>query len=157
MPERKRPVKSRVLFSSASVEWATPNALYEQLNDEFHFDFDPCPLGGDVDGTARLLNSWQGKRVFCNPPYGPDLRRFLDCWADADLAVYLLPARTDTRWFHEIVLPYSSEIRFIRGRLKFGGSKASAPFPSMVVVFRGQSCLGIPICSETPEAEERAM
>lgn len=122
-------------FSSHTDRWATPGAVYEALNREFRFDFDPCPLDGEHDGAARLMNNWQGKRVFCNPPYGPEIRRFLECAFDADLAVFLIPARTDTRWFHEIVLPHAKEIRFIKGRLKFGEAKNSAPFPSMVVIF----------------------
>lgn len=125
----------KVHFSSQSVEWPTPKALYQALDAEFHFNFDPCPIEGDADGTARLLNSWQGKRVFCNPPYGPEIRDFLECWSDADVAVYLLPARTDTRWFHDVCLPFAKEIRFIRGRLRFGEAENSAPFPSMIVVF----------------------
>lgn len=122
----------RALFSSLTVEWATPKALYDELNKEFRFNFDPCPLGGKEDGT---LVSWRGKRVFCNPPYGPGIRKFLDRWQDADLAVYLLPARTDTAWFHEVVLPLATEIRFLRGRLKFGETPKDAPFPSVIVVF----------------------
>lgn len=125
----------KVHFSSQSVDWGTPKALYQALDAEFHFNFDPCPLRGQVDGTARLINSWQGKRVFCNPPYGPEIRDFLECWSDADVAVYLLPARTDTRWFHEVCIPFAKEIRFIKGRLKFGDATNSAPFPSMIVVF----------------------
>lgn len=125
----------KTMASHASWEWPTPKSLYAELDREFHFDFDPCPLGGDVDGRARLLNPWTGKRVFCNPPYGPEIPKFLECWKDAELAVYLIPARTDTRWFHEICLPHAKEIRFIKGRLKFGDSANSAPFPSMVVVF----------------------
>jgi site-specific DNA-methyltransferase (adenine-specific) len=74
--------------------------------------------------------------VFCNPPYGPGIAKFLRMAPQADLAVFLLPARTDVRWFHDIVLPFAKEIRFIRGRLKFGGMQHSAPFPSMVVVFQ---------------------
>jgi site-specific DNA-methyltransferase (adenine-specific) len=126
---------SIVHFSSASDRWSTPFDTFLALNEEFHFDFDPCPLDGEQDGSARLLNSWKGKRVFCNPPYGPKIRKFLECAFDAEIAVFLLPARTDTRWFHELVLPYAKEIRFLRGRLKFGGSSNSAPFPSMVIVF----------------------
>lgn len=125
----------KTMTSHKSWEWPTPKLFYAELNQEFGFDFDPCPLGGDADGSARLLNSWAGKRVFCNPPYGPEIRKFLECWRDADLAVYLLPARTDTRWFHEICLPYAREIRFVKGRLKFGDAKDCAPFPSMVVIF----------------------
>jgi site-specific DNA-methyltransferase (adenine-specific) len=125
---------NRVLFSSASNEWATPRGIYDQLNAEFGFNYDPCPLGGTVDGLASLFSQWNGKRVFCNPPYD-NIRKFLERAMDASLAVYLIPARTDTRWFHDIVLPNCREIRFIKGRLKFGESKNSAPFPSMIVIF----------------------
>lgn len=124
---------NRVLFKSCCVEWATPKGVYDTLNDEFHFDFDPCPLGGIDDGLATLFVRWQGKRVFCNPPYG-DVTKWLERGREAALAVFLVPARTDTRWFHELVLPFASEIRFIRGRLRFGGAVNNAPFPSMIVV-----------------------
>ena len=130
---------NRVMFSSASVEWKTPQAVYEKLDAEFRFNFDPCPLGGDVDGSARLLNSWRGKRVFCNPPYDR-IAEFLECARDADLAVFLIPARVDTKWFHSLCLPHAREIRFIKGRLKFGDAKNCAPFPSMIVIFRSDKC-----------------
>jgi hypothetical protein len=129
-------MKMAVHFSSASEEWATPADVYAALDAEFDFTFDPCPLGGTVDGTATLFVPWSGQRVFCNPPYGPGIRPFLERAIEADLAVFLIPARTDTRWFHDIVLPHAKEIRFVRGRLKFGGSNNSAPFPSMIVVFK---------------------
>jgi hypothetical protein len=124
-----------VLFKSQSVEWATPQSLFDKLNDEFHFDFDPCPFNGVSDGRSTLFCKWYGKRVFCNPPYGPEIFKFLKRGPEAKVAVFLLPARTDTKWFHELVLPHAKEIRFIKGRLKFGGSTNSAPFPSMVVIF----------------------
>ena len=126
---------NRVLFSSATVEWATPLAVYGKLNAEFQFDFDPCPVDGTNDGLATLFTEWAGKRIFCNPPYS-DIRRWLDRWHEPELAVYLIPARTDTRWFHEICLPHAKEIRFLRGRLKFGDAKNCAPFPSMIVIFK---------------------
>lgn len=129
---------NRVIFKSQSVEWATPAHVYEELHREFAFDFDPCPLGGDVDGTAPLFSPWAGRRVFCNPPYS-NIRKFLDRALEADLAVFLIPARTDTRWFHDVCLPFAREIRFVRGRLKFGGAKTGAPFPSMIVVFEGDA------------------
>ncbi len=125
----------KVLFSSASDRWATPPAVYDALNEEFCFDFDPCPLDGQVDGLQPLFVHWRGKRVFCNPPYGPGIGEWLKRGLEADLAVFLIPARTDTRWFHDLVMPNASEIRFLRGRLKFGDAKHNAPFPSMVVVF----------------------
>ena len=127
-----------VLFSSASEDWSTPNDVFCALDAEFRFDFDPCPLRGDTDGTSTLFVKWVGKRVYCNPPYGPKIRAFLERAQEADLAVFLLPARTDTRWFHDIVLRHATEIRFVRGRLKFPPAKHSAPFPSMIVVFEKQ-------------------
>jgi DNA N-6-adenine-methyltransferase Dam len=123
------------LFSSASDRWATPGELFAALDQEFRFDFDPCPLDGTVDALLPLFCNWKGRRVFCNPPYGPGLGEWLRRGLEAALVAFLLPARTDTRWFHDIVLPKAKEVRFIRGRLKFGGAKNSAPFPSMVVVF----------------------
>jgi hypothetical protein len=123
---------NRAVFSSASDRWATPRSVYDALHSEFGFNFDPCPLDGVQDGLA---SEWDGKRVFCNPPYGPGIGEWLKRGLEAELAVFLIPARTDTRWFHDIVLPHAREIRFLRGRLKFGEAKKDAPFPSMVVVF----------------------
>jgi len=123
------------MFKSQTVEWATPKALYEKLDSEFRFNFDPCPIGGDQDGLAPLFTSWSGKRVFCNPPYGPQIAKWLQRGEEAELAVFLLPARTDTRWFHEEVLPKAKEIRFVKGRLCFNDGLARSPFPSMLVVY----------------------
>jgi hypothetical protein len=133
---------NKVVFRSQSVEWPTPKKLKDELDAEFGFDFDPCPLGGSQDGRSTLFTSWRGKRVFCNPPYGPEIAKFLARAHEAELAVFLIPARTDTRWFHDLVLPEAREIRFIRGRLKFGEAKNSAPFPSMLVIFEGEGLNG---------------
>lgn len=122
---------NRAVFSSLSPHWATPDALYAQLNDEFHFTLDPCPL---ERATLDCLRSWEGERIFCNPPYGPEIAKYLRKAREAESAVYLLPARTDTAWFHKYCLQ-ADDIRFIRGRLKFGGSTNNAPFPSMIVIF----------------------
>lgn len=132
---RGRDMNTAALFSSATDRWSTPSSLYNSLNMEFHFDFDPCPIDGKQDGLSTLLTPWCGKRVFCNPPYGPNISRWLERGLEANLAVFLLPARTDTRWFHAIVLPKAKEIRFIKGRLKFGNAVYNAPFPSMIVIF----------------------
>lgn len=129
------PLKSRIYFSSMTDRWRTPTALYQALDAEFQFTFDPCPLDGLVDGLSPLFSSWAGQRVFCNPPYGPGIPLWLHRAREAELAVFLIPARTDTKWFHDIVLPTATEIRFLRGRLRFGGSTENAPFPSMVVIF----------------------
>ena len=126
---------SRVLFSSAAVKWTTPTDVYGALDAEFGFTLDPCPIDwkpGDVDGLTR---SWAGQRVYCNPPYGPGIGDWLAKAREADLAAYLLPARTDTRWWHEWAMK-ADDIRFLRGRLKFGGSVNSAPFPSVILVYR---------------------
>mgnify|MGYP003333681821 CR=1 FL=1 len=128
-------MNTHVMFSAQSPHWATPAAVYEQLHAEFNFTLDPCPLHGDQNSDGLAI-SWRNHRVFCNPPYGPVILTWLAKSSEADLAVFLLPARTDTRWFHEAVLPKAAEIRFIKGRLKFGGSKNSAPFPSMIVIFK---------------------
>ncbi len=124
------------MFSSASVNWSTDKAFYATLDAEFHFTFDPAPRGG-VDAFFR---EWNGS-VFVNPPYGPKVRAWLEKGIHelqarhARVVVYLLPARTDTAWFHDLVLPVAREVRFVRGRLHFNESKNAAPFPSMVVVY----------------------
>lgn len=127
---------SRVVFSSASDHWSTPESVYSELNREFLFTFDPCPLLSKFDG-AKV--AWHG-RVFCNPPYSriPEfMRKGLYHLAEraCKLLVFLVPSRTDTAWFHDYCLK-ASEIRFVRGRLKFGGAKNRAPFPSMIVIFK---------------------
>lgn len=123
----------RVLFSSLSPHWATPQHVYESLHAEFAFTLDPCPLNAP---SLACLGSWEGERVYCNPPYGPEIKKYLAKAKEAALSVFLLPARTDTKWFHDYCLSVADEIRFIKGRLRFSGSIGDAPFPSMVVIFR---------------------
>lgn len=123
----------KVLFSSASEHWATPKATYDSLNAEFHFTLDPCPLNGEA--TDGLSISWGGHRVYCNPPYGRGIDRWLVKAYEAELAVFLLPARTDTKWWHDYAMK-ANEIRFLRGRLRFGGAKYSAPFPSVILIYK---------------------
>lgn len=123
------------MFSSASQHWETPKELYAELDKEFHFNDDPCPLHGE----GGLDRRW-GSRTFLNPPYGREIGKWLaqavneSIWGST--IVCLIPSRTDTKWWHDYVLQYASEIRFLRGRLKFGDSKNSAPFPSAIVIFR---------------------
>lgn len=136
-----------VMFSSATDEWATPQDLFDKLDAEFHFNLDPC-ANEDNHKCATyftkeqngLIQNWGGYCVFCNPPYGREtekwVRKALEESRKPDtVVVMLIAARTDTRMFHEYILNHA-EIRFIRGRLKFGGSKNSAPFPSMLAIFR---------------------
>ena len=129
---------NRALFSAATDDWSTPRDVYESLNDEFRFTLDPCPLG-EVDHVA-FLRSWQGERVFCNPPYS-EIGKWIAKAYEAELAVFLVPSRTDTRWWHDHAMT-ASEIRFIRGRLKFGDAKNSAPFPSVILVFARKTSTG---------------
>ena len=91
----------------------TNHATPKELDKEFQFDFDPCPLNPtpEFDG---LKVSWQNKRVYCNPPYGRGIGDWLNKGIEADLAVFLLPSRTDTKWWHDIVLPKAKEIRFAK-------------------------------------------
>ena len=138
---------SKALFSSDSDEWATPQNIYDNLDAEFDFNLDPCATENnhkcDAFYTAEidgLKQNWGGQRVFCNPPYSNISlwveKAFRETRNDNTLVVLLIPARTDTRYFHDFIYQ-RAEIRFIKGRLKFGDSKNSAPFPSMVVIFRG--------------------
>ncbi len=130
---------NRVLLSKESPHYATPRDLYAKLDAEFKFDFDPCPFNRDYSGPLfsfdGLMESWAGKRVYCNPPYGKQIVKFMERGPEADCAVFLVPSRTDTKWFHDICLPLAKEIRFLRGRLKFENAKNPAPFPCMLVIF----------------------
>ena len=104
------------------------------LDNEFHFDFDPCPTKPILDG---LIASW-GDVNFCNPPYGREIPKWIkkgyDEWLKGKTVVFLIPSRTDTAWWHDYIMK-ATEIRFIRGRLKFQGAKHNAPFPSAIVIF----------------------
>lgn len=137
-----------LMFSSKTDQWATPQDTFDELNKEFSFDLDPCADKKNhkcekyfTVAEDGLKQNWGGHRVFCNPPYGRDLKAWVEKsyhegHKENTLVVLLIPARTDTSYFHDFILN-RSEIRFIRGRLKFGGSKNGAPFPSMIVIFRG--------------------
>ena len=141
------------MFTNNSNEWETPADFFQKLDDEFHFTLDPCA----TDDNAKceyyytkeengLLQSWEGETVFCNPPYGTDLKSWVKKCYEEHLkhnitVVMLIPARTDTQYFHDFIYG-KSEIRFIKGRIKFvtpaGDRGGTAPFPSMVVIYRGK-------------------
>jgi phage N-6-adenine-methyltransferase len=136
----------KVMFSSKTAEWTTPQAFYDRLNQEFNFTLDPCC----TDETAKcstyyteaddgLAQPGAGHSVFMNPPYGRSIKDWIrkayeESRKPNTVVVALIPARTDTRYWHDYCME-ASEIRFIKGRLKFGESNNSAPFPSAVVVF----------------------
>ena len=146
MSDESRPSRlTSGVFSSTTDLWATPQDFFDKLNDEFHFDLDPCATPDnakcpifftkDEDG---LKQDWSGYRVFCNPPYGRAIASWVKkCHDEAQkgtLVVMLIPARTDTSYFHDYIY-HKADIRFIRGRLKFGNANQGAPFPSMVVIY----------------------
>lgn len=133
-----------VMFSSKSELWETPQEFFDELNREFGFQTDVCALPENAKCEAfytpeqdGLSQEWTGV-CWCNPPYGRKIGEWVRKAAESEaVVVMLLPARTDTKWFHDYILP-NAEIRFIKGRLKFGGSKNSAPFPSMICIFRNE-------------------
>lgn len=137
----------QVMFSKDSDEWSTPQALFDELDKEFSFTLDPCATAENHKcpkyfsmAEDGLKQNWGGQRVFCNPPYSKIdkwvAKAFYETRNDNTLVVLLIPSRTDTRYFHNYIYG-RSEIRFIKGRLKFSDGKGSAPFPSMLVIFRG--------------------
>ncbi len=129
------------LTTSNTSEWTTPVEFFNKLDEEFNFTTDVCATKENAkcvnyytkedDGLSK---DWTGN-CFMNPPYGREIGDWVKKAYESDcLVVGLLPARTDTKWFHNYIYK-KAEIRFIKGRLKFGGSKNSAPFPSMVVIW----------------------
>ena len=143
------------MFSSKSSEWETPRNFYDRLNRAFGFDLDPCC----TEETAKcekyfteeedgLSKSWEGHRVFMNPPYGREINKWIKKAYEeggkvGTTVVCLIPSRTDTKYWHDYCMK-ANEIYFIKGRLKFGDSNNAAPFPSAVVIFRGPPVIGMP-------------
>lgn len=140
-------MNTKLMFSSAKGDWETPQDLFDELDDEFHFTLDAA--SSDLNAKCEkhytveddgLSQSWAGNNVFLNPPYGRNMKDWMrkayeESQAENTTVVVLVPARTDTAWFHDYVYG-KAELRFLRGRLKFGGCENSAPFPSLVVVYR---------------------
>ena len=130
------------LMSSKRQNWRTPKKLYDELNSEFEFDFDPCLLETDTIHFKDMLGSdWGGKSIFVNPPYkdlGKWIKKCYEEWLKGKTVVLLIPARTDTKAFHQYIY-HQAELRFVEGRLCFDDSGRSAPFPSMIVIFRSNA------------------
>ena len=144
---------NKALLSSKNMCWCTPQDFFDKLNEEFGFVLDPAA----TDKTAKcslyytpetdgLSQSWdRGGAVFCNPPYGREIGKWVQkAFEEArggDPIVLLIPARTDTAYFHDYIYG-KAEIRFVRGRLRFtdddGNAADPAPFPSMVVIYNGE-------------------
>lgn len=135
-----------VHFSSATDEWSTPQDLFDKLNAIHGFTLDVCAthenakceryFTKDDDGLSKV---WRGV-VWCNPPYGRAIKHWIEkAYHESTYGtkvVMLIPARTDTAYWHDYAM--KGKIEFLRGRLKFGGHKNSAPFPSAIVVFEPQ-------------------
>lgn len=133
-----------VHFSSNTDLWYTPDDFYQKYNKKFNFDLDVCATNENAkcdryftkedDGLSQ---KWEGV-CWMNPPYGRGIGKWLrkayvSCLIDRSLVVCLVPSRTDTKWWHEYAM--KGEIEFIKGRLKFGGAKFNAPFPSAIIIF----------------------
>ena len=144
---------SNVLYSSESEMWETPKALFDKLDTEFHFDIDVCALHSNAKCATfftpeqdGLKQKWKGV-CWMNPPYGRKIGEWMRKALESKTTVVcLVPARTDTKWWHEYAMK-ASEIRFVKGRLKFGDSKNSAPFPSAIIVFRKNNNENIKVTS----------
>ena len=138
---------SGVHYTSAADDWATPQKIYNELDDEFNFTLDVCASDWNAKHPNyftkeddALIQDWSSQRAFMNPPYGSQISKFVEkaSTSGAELVVAILPARTDTRWFWDFVLE-KAEIRFIKGRLKFerpDGPQGTAPFPSIIAIWR---------------------
>lgn len=131
------------LMSSATDMWETPQRLFDQLNDTYGFGLDVCALPENAKcpnfftpEQNGLAQEWHGV-CWMNPPYGREIGKWIQKAYESSQSgatvVCLLPARTDTAWWHDYVM--KGKITFLRGRLKFGNAKSSAPFPSAIVVF----------------------
>lgn len=135
-----------VHFSSETNEWGTPQEFFNKLNREFYFTLDPCSTHENhkcdkyfTQEDDGLSQEWSNEVVFMNPPYGREIKHWIKKAYEESLkgaiVVCLIPARTDTTYWHNYIFGKASEVRFVKGRLKFGDGKNSAPFPSAVVVF----------------------
>ena len=136
-----------LMFSSKTPLWATPQDFFDMLDSQYHFTLDVCAVPENAKCTNfftpeidGLLQQWNGV-CFMNPPYGREIGKWIhkaytEALTGRCIVVALLPARTDTKWFHEFIYNKPGvSVEFIKGRLKFGGAFTAAPFPSMVVVF----------------------
>ena len=134
-----------VMFSSKTDMWSTPQDFFDKINKEFNCQTDVCATPDNAKCSKfftpeqnGLLQEWTGT-CWLNPPYGREIKQWVEKAYHSHLKgaviIALLPARTDTQWFHKFIYN-KAEIRFIKGRLKFGDAVNSAPFPSMLVIWK---------------------
>lgn len=133
------------LLQSGNTCWATPWDFFQRYDAQYHFTLDVCAQAHNAKCARHfspqddgLAQSWAGERCWMNPPYGREIGRWVEkARREAErgaLVVGLLPARTDTQWFHEHVLPVAHVV-FLRGRIRFVGAAHPAPFPSMLAIW----------------------
>ena len=141
---------SKGLFTSDKDFWETPMSLFNKLNARYHFTLDPCSTDRNAKCPKHytkesngLTKSWKNEVVFMNPPYGKEISKWVakasQEYRGGAIIVALLPARTDTKWFHEYINKQARVI-FLKGRVKFelnGEVQQTAPFPSMIVIWEG--------------------
>ena len=138
-----------VHYSSKTNEWSTPQAFFDELNKEFNFTLDPCATSENSKCNKYftveddgLKQDWSKDTVFMNPPYGREIKYWVQKAYEESLkgatVVCLIPARTDTAYWHDYIFGKADDIRFLRGRLKFGDSKNPAPFPSAIIIYKGE-------------------
>lgn len=136
---------NNIHFSSKSNEWETPQHIFDELDNKYHFTLDVCATKENAKcekyytiENDGLKQDWQGV-CWMNPPYGREIGKWIKKSHESSLlgaiVVCLIPSRTDTSWWHDYIQPHA-EVKFIRGRLKFSNSKNSAPFPSAIVIFK---------------------
>ena len=148
-------MKTETLFSSANCEWETPPELFKELDERFHFTLDVASTDQNAlcerhytKEQNGLIHGWQtgGGSVWCNPPYGKDIKAWVrKAWEESQtgqVIVMLIPARTDTAWFHDYIY-HKANVVFLRGRLHYGlnGVRAvnNAAFPSMLAIYNGEN------------------
>ena len=138
-----------VHYSSKTNEWSTPQDFFDELDKEFNFTLDPCATSENAKCTKYftveddgLKQDWSKDTVFMNPPYGREIKYWVQKAYEESLkgatVVCLIPARTDTSYWHDYIFGKADDIRFLRGRLKFGDSKNPAPFPSAIIIYKGE-------------------
>lgn len=135
---------NRVLFNSNKMDWGTPQELFDKLNKKYNFTIDVASNDQNykcerhyTEKEDGLKQDWTNEIVWCNPPYGREIYKWIEKASKSKcLSVFLIPARTDTKWFHEFIYEKDNvTYEFLKGRVKFDGGVNSAPFPSMIVIF----------------------
>jgi phage N-6-adenine-methyltransferase len=140
-------MSDNVHFSSKTDKWATPQEFFDKYNEQYQFTLDVCATEDNAkcskfftEEQDGLSQEWSGT-CWMNPPYGRQISKWMEKAYESSLngatVVCLVPSRTDTKWWHTYAM--KGDIEFIKGRLKFGGAKHSAPFPSAVVIFKGKT------------------